>query len=414
MIRRSYMKKYDLVGTDIVFPDNKIVKVIMRLGIGNTCVGYKCEIIYNDNTHGYGVLKEFLPSGFDFKMSGINYMHMLPSQRNEFKVKYYEYLQELITIRNVLKSIETTSLKRYYVEPPNINYNEIDINKDFKSINYNAIFCLNSQKNTFCGLSLYPFDSIDISNKICEFNIKERIEILSKLCLIIDKFHEKNIILADLKPENFLYEKDEIGGFCLKLFDFDSILKLDENEKLLPNQKISGTHYFSAPEIFTNSSSIGKKSDVYSIGAMLLYFVMKEQFDEIIDVSKIFNKKDLIHIKDIFNNERYQRLVDCNKDHIKRYQEQYHPITVGFWNKFKKVVLKSMNPNTTKRYGRFNGKSPMQNLHNELVMLMEIYENKGVHPEVMLNNAIMDVQNNNQFSEDNFDPDLFTEVEVVE
>lgn len=407
------MKRYELVGTNIMFPDNKIVTVLEVLGAGNTCIGYKCKITYNDNTFGYGVLKEFLPNGFDYKTSNIKYKYVLPSQWDDFIARYIDYLNGLGSIRNILKSIETPSLKRYFTVPPNIKLDQFDENGDFKSINYNALFYFSPRENTFYGLSLYAFDSIDISSKICEFNIKERIEILSKLCLVIDKFHEKDIILADIKPENFLYEKDDIGGFCLKLFDFDSILKLDKNGKLLPNQTISGTNYFSAPEIFTYSSLIGKKSDVYSIGALLLYFVFREQFDELIDITKIFSKKDLKHIKDIFNNETFEKLLNCNNDYFEKHKGKYYPITTGFFYKLKNIILKAMNPNTTQRYGYFNGKSPMQNLHDDLIVLNEIYENKGVHPEVMLNNAIKDVQNNEQYSQENFDPDLFTEIEVV-
>ncbi len=403
------MKSYELVGCKIDFSDNRTVEILEGLGIGASSTGYKCEIAYSDGTHDNVILKEFLPKGFDFKVSRDNYLRALPAQTNEFKVKYNAYIRNLNEIRAVLKAIETTSLKRYYVEPPYLDKKGIDKDGKYESVNHDSFFKFNEKNNIFCGLTLYPFDSSDISNKICCYSIKERIDILSKLCLIIDKFHENNIILADLKPENFLYDKDDIGGFCLKLFDFDSILKIDQNGKLLPNQKPTGTPYFSAPEIRCCSSSIGKKSDVYSIGALLLYFVMKECFDDFINLSKEFTKRELKHIKDIFIEENYNKLVKYNKANLEWLNKDYHPITIGFWNKFKSIVLKAMDANTTRRYGN-NEKTPMKSIYEELVVLMGIYENKGVHPEVMLDKAIEVAQN---IKIGDIDEDLFTSIKEV-
>ena len=236
-----------------------------------------------------------------------------------------------------------------------------------------------------------------MSCRIGELSIDARIEALIKLSKVINKFHERNLIIADIKPENFIYDVDDVG-FCIKLFDFDSVIDL--NEKIT---KVSCTLKWAPYELSQQLlNAIGLSSDLYSLGAMLLYFIMFDLFQnypkyKLVNFLHEQNKQEVL-TKDVF-------LQLCDID---------NNVTIGFWNKFVEIVNTTTNLQNPERRCPKDYTLPLDYFIEQLVILKEIYENKGVHPEVMLNNAIKDVQNKKKFSADNFDPDLFTEVEVVE
>lgn len=373
-----------LKGRIFKFQDNRTVYVGDVLGTGATCVSYVCTIKYSDGNTESAVLKEFLPYGFDTEPYGDGYIRVLPAQSDEFRVNFLEYLQSIKDIRMVLNEINEECLKRYYIVPPDLNEQVNCFNNnmlEYKAENYNSIFIFNEKKHIFCGITLYPFDSRDMSKNISKYSIDERIDVIAKLCLIIDNFHRHNIILVDIKPDNFLYEKDEIG-FCLKLFDFDSIVRLDERGKPVKGSRFKGTPGFSAPEILKPKiwNTISRRSDIYSLGSLLLHFVM---FESLSDVCRI----KLNFVASYFTEQAFKKLIVSNENTRKLLKKEPIPITIGFWQKFRQIVLKAMNNTPTQRYKEQNGQSAMKNLYNDLVSLMEIYKNRGIHPEVMLNMA---------------------------
>lgn len=93
-------------------------------------------------------------------------------------------------------------------------------------------------------------------------------ETIKMILNAVKYIHDMDIVHRDIKPENFVYlsEKDA----ALKMLDFGLAIEVPRNEKFSYR---SGTPYFMAPEVILNtqdrSSTVCKKSDVWSIGIVL-------------------------------------------------------------------------------------------------------------------------------------------------
>jgi len=84
----------------------------------------------------------------------------------------------------------------------------------------------------------------------------------------VNYIHDMDIVHRDIKPENFVYLSENDAG--LKMLDFGLAIEVPDNDKY---RYRSGTPYFMAPEVILNneprSSSVCKKSDVWSVGIVL-------------------------------------------------------------------------------------------------------------------------------------------------
>lgn len=390
---------FSLVDSCIEFSNNRIIKVIEEIGRGNSSIAYKCEIYKEENLEARGLLKEYVPNnyGFDGKISENKFYftkkvnerfisRYLPAQKEQFVSQYNSYLNKIKETRNLLNQLklEDDSISKYIVPVPDEN---------------DCLFNLDDEKNTYVAVQLFPFDAIDVDKKIKNISISSKLEMLEKLSLVVDRFHKQKFLITDLKPENFLYINDGITS-TIKLFDFDSILELNDKYDLdiTKEQRIMGTAFFSAPQVLRGEPFLNRSCDVYSIGAMLLYLVCFDIFSEIVPSIKNFGAKDLLRLKEKLNLQTFNMLLEATND---------SKITHGFWNKFVNIVIKCMNPSQERRYDKNKDDSPMQQLSMELRVLKEIYENKGVHPEVMLNNAIILAET---YKKNDFDECLFTNV----
>ena len=87
-------------------------------------------------------------------------------------------------------------------------------------------------------------------------------QILKSVCYV----HNSGFFHRDIKPENFIVELDDSPcGFNLKLIDFG--LSRSSNVAAYPNERTSGTWFYSAPEAATNAYT--DKSDVWSVGVII-------------------------------------------------------------------------------------------------------------------------------------------------
>lgn len=129
------------------------------------------------------------------------------------------------------------------------------------------------QNNTF--YAVINFDEGNTFQKYRDKNLKELLEHIRSLTVLIGKYHKNNFLHLDIKPENFLVIPETPEHILL--FDFDSIVTLDEI-KNNPNWILSYSDGFSAPEqVQGRIDKIGFHTDIYSIGAILFY--------------KLFNRK---------------------------------------------------------------------------------------------------------------------------
>lgn len=102
-------------------------------------------------------------------------------------------------------------------------------------------------------------------------NINEKLNLIFEIMNIIEYIHNKDLVYRDLKPSNFIIDKDK----NIILIDFDRMLN---KKKLYEGEAThSFIHDYFAPEIITNSyASITKKADIYSLG-LIIYFIFFEK-----------------------------------------------------------------------------------------------------------------------------------------
>ena len=118
-------------------------------------------------------------------------------------------------------------------------------------------------------------------------NINEKLNLIFEIMNIIEYIHNKDLVYRDLKPSNFIIDKDK----NIVLIDFDRMLN---KKKLYEGEAThSFIHDYFAPEIITDSyASITKKADIYSLG-LIIYFIFFEKhpiIQEGLPANHIFNE----------------------------------------------------------------------------------------------------------------------------
>mgnify|MGYP000068631593 CR=1 FL=1 len=372
------------------FDKDRSIVIDECIGRGASCISYKCTVKFSDNKTSIGVLKEFVPYKLKVELLKEDGRYRyLPSQKKLFIDMLTNYVQNIDRIDELLDKIsKKDSTISWYYDSSTIN----DSSK-------NKIFELDEENNKYRAIRLLPYESTDASTTIHKFNIYGRIDALIKLCSVVDKFHLNNLIIADLKPKNFLYATDGTTS-RIKIIDFDSALLINDEDAVIENQSVSGSPFYSSPEIRNNDIQIfdmyAKRADVYSIGAILLNFVTIKIFDEISNNYGWFKdvKYPLNDLSEQLNDSVFSKLQEEEKD---------ESITLGFWKKFVQIVLKA----TSSPESRYEN---MLEIKKELISLQEIYLNKGVHPEVMLNKALDMAEN---IMPKDIDENLFTNIKEV-
>lgn len=396
----------DLVGLTVIFSKDKKVNIKERCSNrGHNCVSYIGNLIVNEAgieiNKGKCLVKEFAPQDFDTcnKVKSDNEFfvsRILTSQEKNFEEAYKSFrnnIEKTIAIINKINKSEDPTLKNYIVDFP-------------PACDNSMLFDYDKKNNSYKGLMLYPYESADASKKISVMSIEEKLKSLAMLCRIINEFHENGIAIIDLKPENYIYYLDKINQPHIRLFDFDSVLEIDEDGFIKDlNCLPSGTPFFSAPEVLPEDETdealvewellikwrIGKLSDVYSLGAILLYYLFYDIFDQLVPDMKEFSANDL---EDILCESTYEIV-----------KSKYN-ISIGFWNRFCELICSSMNSDV------FSRAPSALFLADEINTLLDIYRHKGVHPEVILDSA-KKLSNSNDFKLSDFNKDLLCEVEEV-
>jgi serine/threonine protein kinase len=108
-------------------------------------------------------------------------------------------------------------------------------------------------------------------------DISTQLHTLIRICEIISAMHDSGYVYLDLKPENILVirnaDKEAAQRYTgeIKLFDFDTVARIDELQS--PDMVISASGDWSAYEQTHEGyrDDIGRSSDLYSLGAILFW-----------------------------------------------------------------------------------------------------------------------------------------------
>ena len=103
----------------------------------------------------------------------------------------------------------------------------------------------------------------------CELNDNDKISIIFQIMIIIKYFHDNNMILRDLKPNNIMVDHNKTVVFI----DFDHVISIDniidyENVTCLMSIYIAPEH---------GKGKFTFKSDIYSLGKIIYYIMTNKE-----------------------------------------------------------------------------------------------------------------------------------------
>lgn len=101
-----------------------------------------------------------------------------------------------------------------------------------------------------------------------DFSVRDTMKML---VAIVRQIHKKGIVHCDIKPSNIILREDG----RIVLIDFGSAC----NEKCKDNSMVFVSRGFSAPELY-HGGKIDRRTDIYSIGAVLYYMLTDYQLPE--------------------------------------------------------------------------------------------------------------------------------------
>ena len=113
-------------------------------------------------------------------------------------------------------------------------------------------------------------------------SLRNRIEIMLKVCEAVECAHARRIIHRDLKPENIMIGRHRETYVT----DWGLAMTLDEAKSL---KKVDGTPAFIAPEVLTTRSA-DVRADIYSLGIILFELVTLTPAFRDRDVSTVVNR----------------------------------------------------------------------------------------------------------------------------
>ena len=181
-----------------------------------------------------------------------------------------------------------------------------------------------------------------------EKSLESLITRMKTLCLIIEKYHNQGYLHLDIKPSNIFVLPETKEN--VMLFDFDSVVKI-EDIKENKIERISYTEDFAALEQRTGKmKSIGKETDIYSIGAVLFY--------------KMFGR-----VSDAMDREYGTDYDFCE------IKEKYPELTPDFFEKLGEFFNKTLSANISNRYKQ------MRDVINSLTELQELCSEKRLFIE---------------------------------
>lgn len=387
----------------IVFEDG-IIELKRFIGYGAYNAVFYADY-YKNNLCKAVVFKLFVPQRFDKNTDFeyllyleseneglvLNSIKVLPNQLKKYNEKKDEYIKTSKKIYNLLKDEKVNSY----------------IPKSYEE----AIFNLNNDTdeliNNFLLFEYDTYENLDDYLKNTR-STTERLKIVKSLANIIGEFYYNpsvRILLLDIKPENFLYKTNKkVEDSLFKILDWDSIIEFNENYEIIGTPNL---HFSYSPNEVLKLNY--KNIDITTAIFMLSIVLYRAVFRKSIENGKVSNYP--------FSPASRFSKINLNEDAMKESLnelislENKEGAADGFWLKFVEIMNKGYTNCSKNRYKKIGDMNEIDLFSSDIQKLIEIYENKGVHPEVMLNKAIKMAE---KINAKDFEEELFTSIKEVD
>lgn len=146
----------------------------------------------------------------------------------------------------------------------------------------NELFGVGEANNTCYSFSLYSKGEVLSDHIKTHFlSIPDITRIIISLCHSIRRYHKAGYIYLDCKPDNVFVTRNGDAPVSARIIDFDTIIPYEKrNSKKNPCTYSPG---WAAPEQMDPNEPVSYKTDVFSIGAVLLWLLTERKPYEISD-----------------------------------------------------------------------------------------------------------------------------------
>lgn len=196
-----------------------------------------------------------------------------------------------------------------YLEPNFVRrvYHEVDILQHL-GCSLNVAYCYGAFEESTCvGVVLEMCSGGELWSRITfgEYTERDAAQLVREILRTVAQCHSCNVIIRDVKPDNFLFLSDEDGG-GMRAIDF-GLAEYCEPEQYLSDK--AGTVVFIAPEVLRNRYTLS--ADVWSVG-IIAYLLLTGRLpfgdEDGQEVSELFLTKQNYRNKDVFRAVLYSPL----------------------------------------------------------------------------------------------------------
>lgn len=227
-----------------IFLDSSRSNIDFRIenvrGVGGSCIAYEVSFYEDGCILHKGILKEFCPAYLG-NLNRDNREIIVPEKYiSQFQNGLSEFKETYCSINEYIASNASAS-----------NYHPVQLG-------------LYKGNNTLYTLSSYDYgNSYD---QIIDSSLYSLAKIMLAIAKGVQQYHNAGFLHLDIKPKNILILDDVID--IIKLFDFDSLTKIDDIKNGLVNGIPVPEDYY-VPELNDlNLRNIGIQTDIFEIGAM--------------------------------------------------------------------------------------------------------------------------------------------------
>ncbi len=264
-----------------------IYTINQEVGRGGSCIVYDASYIDNLGNHKLVRVKECYP--YSLRISREDDGELKPDTREQDAfivaksklIASYQKNHDLFCLKNLTNTVSNTS----------------DIYEANGTVYIVSVYMDGRTFTEFQGDTLH-----------------DCIKLLISVAKALKKIHMAGYLYLDLKPDNILTLEGSLD--LVQLFDFDSIISMDELEDAIqandPSRlRTSYTKGYASLEQQTGKlRQIGQHSDIYSLGAVLFYALWHKTpsaFD--CDTSSDFDYKHMIYGEKSYQDSLYQALT---------------------------------------------------------------------------------------------------------